>query len=169
MKRDFQRPSRITLVSNGNADPQIGKQHLQLVQTTARQTNMLRMLLSASDNARLSIGGQAHGLGFVKFGILKRGHPHQAILQSGGELILGDVDLIAQNQFELPWQRPLAGWFFMAGRGSGPWLSIIVFRRDELHTDDPSPFFRTSYDPLGSQAIDSTYRREQRPLVDIRH
>jgi hypothetical protein len=45
-------------------------------------------LLRAGDNPGEIVGGQPHGLGFVKFWILERGDPQQAIAQGRGQGIL---------------------------------------------------------------------------------
>ncbi len=60
----------------------------------------MRVVLGAGDDARLVVGGQPHRLGFVELRILKRREAQQPIPQARMQTVLGDVDLVAEDQLQ---------------------------------------------------------------------
>ena len=88
------------------------------------------MVFGTGDDARLVVGRQAHRLRLVELGILKCSQPDQAIAQTGRQRVLGDIDLIAENQLEAFGQRPGERRFCSAARGRrGPGRGGVFVRR----------------------------------------
>ena len=71
-----------------------------IIKAAARQADVMRKILGARDDARLVVGRQPHRLRFVELGILKRRQPKQAVSKSRRQAFLGDVDLIAEDEFQ---------------------------------------------------------------------
>src|SRR5271165_2513927 len=55
---------------------------------------------SAGNNSRLVVGRKPHGLRFVKFGILKRRQPNQAVAEGRRQYFFRDIYLIGQREFQ---------------------------------------------------------------------
>ena len=83
-----------TLVAHNGGDIQVGQEFLDVLHTTARQTDVLRILFRACDDPRFVVGGQPHCLSFVEFGILKGCHSEQPVSESRRQTVLRDVDLV---------------------------------------------------------------------------
>ena len=96
----FDRTTAITLVAAPHDDAQRRKQRLHLVAASARQGYVVRQQLRAADDARDSEGGQAHPLGAVELGILKRGEAGKPIDEGRGEPGAIDVYLIAKHHLD---------------------------------------------------------------------
>ena len=77
------------------------REHLpHLLQAAARQSNMLRRIFRAMDDPRLVESRQPHRLCSIKLRVLKGCQPKETIAQRSEELIFGNVNLIAEDQFE---------------------------------------------------------------------
>ena len=120
------------------------------------------------DDARLAEGGQPHGLRPVEFRILERSQSHQAIAQPRREMLLGNVDLIAEHQFKRLGQRPRDGRFLPPARGrGGPRKIFILLLESQPHADDAPPAFGLTGQGLGLRARDLPHGGKKRPLVFI--
>jgi hypothetical protein len=64
----------------------------------------MREVLGARDDAGLVVRRQPHRLRFVELGILERSEPKQSVSKSRMQPLLGDVDLIAKDEFQRHWQ-----------------------------------------------------------------
>ena len=60
---------------------EVVEQVAQVLQTAARQAEVMRMVLGTGDDARLVVGRQPHRLGLVELRILKGGKPEQPVAQ----------------------------------------------------------------------------------------
>ena len=83
------------------ANAQVGQRLANVVEASARQADVLRMILSAGDDARLVVGGQPHRLRLVELGILERRQAKQPVSETRMQPVFGDVDLIAEDQFQM--------------------------------------------------------------------
>ncbi len=87
------------------------------------------MILGTGDDPRLVVGRQPHRLRPVELGILKRGEADQAVPKPGRESVLGDVDLVAENEFQGLRQSPtIGGALRLARRRRGPRLAFVLVR-----------------------------------------
>ena len=73
---------------------------LNVVEAASRQCDVMGVILRAGDDARLVVGGQPHCLRFVELGILKCRETKQPVPQLRAESLLGDVDLVAEDQLQ---------------------------------------------------------------------
>ena len=88
------------------------------------------MVLGARDDPRLVVGGQPHRLRLVELWILKRRQTKQPVSQPGGKSVLGDVDLVAEDQFQ-DWLGTSPEWRSFGRREGGAVHGsvIVVFGR----------------------------------------
>jgi hypothetical protein len=93
------------LITNYRLDLQRLKQFLNILKTASWQGIMLRVILGATDDSRFVVGREAHRLCSIKFGVLKRGNAKKPVAKRRREVLLGDVDLIRENQFHFLRQR----------------------------------------------------------------
>jgi hypothetical protein len=73
-------------------------------EAAARQRDVPRVILGAGNDAWLVVGREPHRLRVIKLRVLKGRKPQQPVPQSGEKRVLGDVDLIAEDQFKCPRQ-----------------------------------------------------------------
>ena len=138
---------------------------LHVFQTAARQADVLRMVFGTGDDARLVVGRQTHRLRLVELGILKCRQPKQSIAQARRQPVLGDVDLIAENQFKALGQRPGNRRFLPAARGRrSPRLGILLIRQGNAHADNPPPPLGITNNLLDGGAIDLADRSTGMPI-----
>ncbi len=97
---NIQRRAGVPFVPGVCRNAKVGQQALHLRQAAARQANMLCMVFGTSDDARLAKRGQSHSLGLVELRVLERGKPQQSIAQAGRQLVFGNIDLVAEDQFQ---------------------------------------------------------------------
>ena len=88
------------VAQNDRTNAERGKRLSDVLETTARQCDVMRVILGARDHTRLLVGGQPHRLSLVELRILKCRQAKQSVPQTGMETLFGDVDLIAENQLE---------------------------------------------------------------------
>ena len=72
-------PAGEAFVAQLNLDRQIGKQVLHRLEAPTRQGEMLRVVFRTSDNARLVVRRETHGLRLVELRVLKRRNPQKSI------------------------------------------------------------------------------------------
>src|SRR2546427_4069627 len=126
---------------------------------------MLRMILSATDDSWLVVGWQAHRLRPVEFRVLKCSQPEQTVAKSRGKVVLGEIDLIRENQFEALGQRPQNGRFLVAARWWRCPGSLIILLSDCCaYSNDPSLGFRLAHQGFDSRPAQPPHRREKGPL-----
>src|SRR6266542_575756 len=126
----------------------------------------MRVVLGAGDHTRLAIGGQPHRLSLVELGILKGRHAKQAVSQSRGQVFLGEVDLIAENQLHVLRQFTDDRRLLVVTRWrSDPRLLVSVFLWRQPHADDATTSFGVLHDRLDLDSANATHAREKRPLI----
>ena len=106
VKLHIQRTAVVAFVANDHADAKLGEHLANVIEAAAWQPDVMREILGARDDARLVVRRKPHRLRFVELGILKRGEPKQSVSKSGMQTLLGDVDLIAKDEFQCRWQIP---------------------------------------------------------------
>ncbi|MNZ84679.1 hypothetical protein D3C78_1034430 [compost metagenome] len=74
-----------------------------VIQASARQGNMLRIVFSTSDDPGLVPHRKAHGLSFVKLRILKCRQPNELVGQRLGQFRLAEIDLVGQGHAYRRW------------------------------------------------------------------
>ncbi len=127
------------------------------------------MVLGACDHSRLVVGRQPHRLGLVELGILKRRHAEQSVPQTGMKSVLGDVDLIAQDQLQR--RRKLAyQWRIgMPARGRrGPRFIFLILWRQPNPEDAPPPLCLLD-DGFRLGSADRAHASEKCPLIGPRN
>ena len=103
-----------------------------------RQGYVVRQQLRAADDARDSEGGQAHPLGAVELGILKRGEAGKPIDEGRGEPGAIDVYLIAKHHLDGLGQGTRY-WFVrsLPGRRCKPRRFVFLHHRQAYADDTP--------------------------------
>ena len=161
------RPTK-SFIAQRRLDAQRGEQGLRLPQAASGQCQVLRPVLRAMDNTRLAESGQPHCLRPVEFRILERSQSHQTVPQPRGKLLLGNVDLIAEHQFECLGQRPRDRRFLPPTRGrSSPREIILLFLESQAYADDAPAAFGLTGQGLRLCAHDLPHGGKKRPLVLI--
>lgn len=105
-KPQVQTASVLALVTNGHANTKVSERLTNIVEAPARQSDVMGVILGARDDTPLVIGRQAHRLSSVELRVLKRSQPKQLVSKARVQSFLGDVDLIAQDQFDCRRQIP---------------------------------------------------------------
>ena len=100
MEGHVQKSARVTLVANDRANAHVGQRLAKIVEAPAREADVMRVILSAGDDARFVVGRQPHRLGLVELGILERRQAKHPVSQTRVQSSLCDVDLIAENQLQ---------------------------------------------------------------------
>src|SRR5262245_36514751 len=95
-----------SFVANGHANAKIVERPTNVVEATTRQSDVMRKILGARDNARLVVRRKPHHLCPVELLILECSEPKQSVSKSRIQIVLGDVDLIAEDNFQRRWQVP---------------------------------------------------------------
>ena len=140
-----------------------------LVEAPSRQADVMRVILSAGDDARLVVGGQPHRLRLVELGILKRRQAKQPVSETRMQPFLGDVDLIAENQFQRLRQFADDRRLLSVPRRRGcPRLVFSVVLWRQTHAEDATASFGLLDDPFDLRSADLAHAREKRPLVGPR-
>jgi hypothetical protein len=106
LKLHIQATAVAAFVANGYANAKVGKHLANVIQTATRQPDVMREILCARDDARLVVRRQPHRLRFVELWILKGSQPKQAVSKARVQVLFGDVDLIAKDDFNRRWQFP---------------------------------------------------------------
>ena len=113
------------------------------------------MVFGAGDDTGLVVRRQPHRLSLVELGILKGREPQEAVPEAGIQPLLGDVDLVAEDEFErvgqLTADRRLPA---TTRRRRRPRLDFAVVLRRETNTEDATTAFRVLDDPFDLIAAD---------------
>ena len=126
------------------------------------------MILGAGDDARLVVGRQAHGLRPVELRILKGGQADQAIAQRRRQILLGDVDLVAEHQFQLSGRAPAMGGSFRRRDGGAVHGASSSSSSNASRTPTTRPRRSASRAKrLGLCARDLPDGGQERPLVGV--
>ena len=99
LKLHLQTTAVATLVANGRPNAKVGERLANVIEAAARQSDVMREILGACDNAWLAERRKPHRLRSVELGILERSEPKQSVSKSRMQPLLGDVDLIAKDEF----------------------------------------------------------------------
>jgi hypothetical protein len=79
VKGDVERLTFIAPVADDRPNPKVVQRAKNLVPTSSRQPNVLRVIFSARDDPGLVPRGQSHRLGLVELGILEGRQPKEPI------------------------------------------------------------------------------------------
>ena len=140
LKTDRERTTGESLVAHNRSNSQCPQKRADLFEAASRKADMLGAILRTGNHPRLVVGRQAHRLGPVELGVLKRSQTNQAIPQGWRQVLLGDLDLVCQHDLQLNRQGTFEGDFFPPSRGrSRPGGIILAFRDDHSDAHDPSP------------------------------
>ena len=104
LKLHLQTSTVAALVANGHANTKVGERLANVIKAAPRQSDVMRKILGARDDAWLVVRRESHRLRFVELGVLKRSEPKQSVSKSRMQPLLGDVDLIAKDEFQRRWQ-----------------------------------------------------------------
>jgi hypothetical protein len=66
----------------------------------------MRKILGACHDTWLVVCRKPHRLRLVELGVLERSEPKQSVSKPRMQPLLGDVDLIAKDEFQRRWQIP---------------------------------------------------------------
>ena len=98
-------PSTVAaLVANGHANAKVGERLVNVIEAAPRQSDVMRKILGARDDAWLAVCRKPHRLRFVELGILERSESKQSASKARMQPLLGDVDLIPNDEFQRRWQ-----------------------------------------------------------------
>jgi hypothetical protein len=98
LKSHIQRLPGIPFISENRFDFQFRQELMDIVQTTARQSDVIGVVLRARNDSRLIVSREAHRLSFVEFRILERCQADEPVAECGRQHVLGNIDLIAQDR-----------------------------------------------------------------------
>ena len=128
------------------------------------------MILGAGDDARLAVGGEPHELRPVELGVLKGRQAHQAVHQTGGQSLLGNVDLVGEHQFQRRRQLARKRQLLASARGrQGPRLVFSFFLHGQAHAQDAPALLGFADDTFDLCSPYLAHAGEKRPLVAPRH
>jgi hypothetical protein len=96
----------VAFVANDHSDAKVAEHLPRVIEAAAWQPDVMREILRARNDARLVVRRKPHRLSFVELGVLKCGEPKQTVSKSRIQVLLGDVDLIAKDNFQFGWQIP---------------------------------------------------------------
>ena len=104
LKPHLQPTAVAALIANGQANTKLDQRLANVIEAAAWQPDVMREILGARDDACLAVRRKPHRLRLVELGILERSEPQQSISKSRMQPLLGDVDLIAKDEFQCRWQ-----------------------------------------------------------------
>jgi hypothetical protein len=126
----------VAFIPNREDDLEVAEKATEVVETASRQTNMSRVVLRARKDARLPVRRQSHRLGPVELRVLKRRQPNKLISKPWAQLILRDVNLIAEDQFDRVWQLTVAWRNYAPTRRRRRPLLVILLVAWKAKTND---------------------------------
>ena len=136
------------------------KSFCDVLQTAAWQTDVMGVIFGAADDPRLVIRRQTHRLRLVELGILKGRKPEQSIPEAWWQLILGEINLVAESQFQALRQRTGNRGFLPAARGRrSPRLGIVLVLHSNADAHNTSAPLSITNDLLNGGPIDLADRR----------
>jgi hypothetical protein len=92
LELEFQRTALLAFVSDNGRNSEVIEKFKKVVETASREADVGRMVFGTRDDAGLVVRREAHRLGTIEFGILKRGEVEETIAESGRERLLGNID-----------------------------------------------------------------------------
>ena len=145
---------------------------MHVVKTPSRQGKMTSVVFTAIDHARLAIGGKTHRLCLVELGILERGELTKPIDERGRQVVLRNVDLVAEHNLKTLGQRSFNGDHLRASRRpQRPRRVILFFRRGNTHANDSATLGRLlchGRNRQASRSVESTRGTPIGPCEDGR-
>src|SRR5262249_15484389 len=99
LKPHLQTSAVVAFVADRQTDIKVVQRLANVIEASARQSNVLRKILGARDDARLAVRRKPHRLRLGELRVLERSEPKQSVAKPRMQLLLGDVDLIAKNKF----------------------------------------------------------------------
>src|SRR5438270_8126325 len=112
VKRRLQGLSIVTFVADDHANVQVRQDLTNICQAAARETDVMRIFLGAADDAWLVVCWQPHRLRLVELWILECRDTQQPVSQPRRQSVLGDVDLVAEDEFKRLRESPATGSSF---------------------------------------------------------
>src|SRR5262249_45516205 len=100
LKLHLQPSAVVAFVADGQANTKVGQRFTNVIETAPWQSDVMRKILGARDDAWLVVCREPHRLRFIEFGILERREPKQSIPKCRMQVLFRDVDLIAKNEFQ---------------------------------------------------------------------
>ena len=100
MECDIERPAREAFVTQNGLDLQARQKFAHIIQTSSGKADMAGMILGTGNDAGFGVRWQSHRLVFIELGVLKGRQPEQTVTQSGRQPVLGNVDLISEDQLQ---------------------------------------------------------------------
>src|SRR5208337_2111286 len=118
----------------------------------------------------LVIGWQTHGLCSIKLGVLKRGQTNQAVANCRRQVLLNDVDLVAENEFQLLRECSHYRGITAPARWRGrPGRITVLIGRYVAHADNSASCFGVTHQCFHAGAADPLNASEEGPLIGVRH
>ncbi len=165
---DIELGAGLAFVPHLEANVKFPEEGLEVFQTAAWKGDVRGIVFGAGDDAGFVVGGQAHGLGAVEFGILKCGEADEAVAEGGRKIGFRDVDLVGENDVEGGRDGPGDGGLGgAAGGGHGPGGEGEVFVGREAHGEDAVFSFGLGDEVVDLRASDFWEAGEVRPLVGV--
>ncbi len=141
LKLHFQLTAVAAFVANDHANTQVGQRLADVIEAAARKSDVMRKILGARDDAWLVVCRQSHRLRLVELGVLERSEPEQSVSKPRMQLLLGDVDLIAKNEFQRHWQITDDRGFSSTRRRRGPRLCFFIVLRWQPDAENAASSF----------------------------
>jgi hypothetical protein len=152
----LQRVSAETLVTDDRPNIQVNQYVANVFETSAWQADVLWMFFSATDDSWLRVSRQAHSLGLIKLRILERRDTQQAVSKTRSQTVLGDVDLVAQDQFKRTRKLAHNRWLRPATRRRrSPRCRFVILRGRKAHAKNTSTSIGFARDPCQMRAPDA--------------
>ncbi len=161
-----ERMTRKPLVPDRRRYARVAEGFAQLLQASSWQPDVMRMVLGARYNPRLVVGRQTHRLGLVELRILKCRQSKQAGSEPRVQAVLGDVDLIAEYEFQ-PFRHSLDERTVLAtsGRRCRPRFIEALLLRWQPHAENSATSFSLRDDALDILDAELVNTCEERPLI----
>src|SRR5262245_26135469 len=107
LKPHFQPIAVAALVANGHSNAEVDEHLADVIEAAPRQSDVMRKIFGARDDARLVVCRKPHRLRLVELGILECSEPKQSVSKPWMQVLLGNVDLIAKDELQRRWQIPV--------------------------------------------------------------
>ena len=100
LKSHVQRATCVAFVAECRMNAEAFERLPCLVEAASWQTDVMRVIFGAGDDARLVVGRHSHRLGLVELRILKSCQSKEAVPYARMQPFLGDVDLVPEDQLQ---------------------------------------------------------------------
>src|SRR5207244_12826744 len=164
-----ERATEDAFAGEAEADSMPGKQLLQVADAATWESNVLRVVFGARDDARRERRRQSHLLPLVELWVLEGREALDLIQERTREPRLLDEDTLGENRADFARQRLIdSGWSWSSGRRSLPGhLVFLLALWGEAQADDLASGACFPGDGFDRQGLHARQASTIRPLVCV--